>query len=67
MDAPEIPPEADEPEFYTLVEVADRFRVDTRTIRRLIDNGDLPAVRVSERSFRVPSAAVDAFAGQAAA
>lgn len=67
MNAQQIPPKADEPEFRTLAEVADRFRVDTRTVRRLIDSGELPAVRVGDRSFRVPSVAVDAFAGQKAA
>lgn len=65
MDAPEST--VDEPDYLTVTEVADRFRVDNRTIRRLIDRGDLPAVRVGDRSLRVPTAAVDAFAGSKAA
>lgn len=41
-------------------QVADQLAVSTRTVYLWIDEGRLPAVRLSERVTRVPSQAVDA-------
>lgn len=46
------------PKFLTVHEVADNLAVSDKTVRRLIDRGDLPRhklgrqVRISERDFR---------------
>ncbi|WP_332660886.1 helix-turn-helix domain-containing protein [Brevundimonas sp.] len=46
------------PKFLTVQEVADNLAVSDKTVRRLIDRGDLPRhklgrqVRISERDFR---------------
>lgn len=40
------------PQLLTAAEVADRLRVSTMTVYRLIRRGDLPAVRVG-RNYRV--------------
>ena len=47
-----------QPRFLTLQQVADILAVSDKTVRRLIDRGDLPRhkvgrqVRISERDFR---------------
>ena len=46
--------------FLTVQEVAEKLRVSSMTVYRLIKNGDLPAVRVG-RSFRVRDTDVDAY------
>jgi excisionase family DNA binding protein len=43
---------------YTVDEVATIFRVPARTVRRLIRNKDLPAIRLG-RAYRIPKSAVD--------
>ena len=50
-DLPATVPAVDD-QLLTVAEVADRLRVSTMTIYRLIRAGDLPAVRVG-RSYRV--------------
>lgn len=45
---------------YTANEVAERLRVSTMTVYRLIRGGDLPAVRVG-RNYRVRAGDLDAF------
>lgn len=45
--------------YLTPSEVASELRVSTDTVGRLIDRGDLPAIRVSARIYRIP---VPAFA-----
>lgn len=45
------------PRFMTVAEVVDLMRVSKMTVYRLINKGELPALRVG-RSFRVPEAAV---------
>jgi excisionase family DNA binding protein len=44
-------------------EVADRLRVSVRTVRRLIETGDLPAVRLGRKgaAIRVDEAELEAF------
>jgi excisionase family DNA binding protein len=43
--------------YLTPSEVASELRVSTDTVLRLIDRGDLPAIRVSERIYRIPAPA----------
>jgi len=45
-------------EVYTVTEVAAIFRVPSDTVRRLINRGDLPAIRLG-RVYRVPKAVID--------
>ena len=46
-----------EKRYLTPREVASGLRVSTDTVLRLIDRGDLPAIRVSERIYRIPAPA----------
>jgi excisionase family DNA binding protein len=48
-----------EKRYLTTAEVAQELRVSTDTVLRLIDRGELPALRVSDRLYRIP---VPAFA-----
>ena len=41
----------------TVAEVADMMRVSTMTVYRLVQSGELPAIRFG-RSFRIPESAV---------
>lgn len=47
-------------EFFTVQEVADRLRVASRTIYRLLSEGHLEAVRVG-RNWRIPAAALERY------
>lgn len=49
--------------FLTTSEVASELRVSTDTVLRLIQSGSLPALRVSERLYRVPAPAFAQFKG----
>lgn len=51
--------EQPEPAFYTVAEVANLMRVSKMTVYRMVNAGDLPAVRFG-RSYRVPESAVAA-------
>ena len=46
--------------FFTVAEVADLVRVSNMTVYRLIQQGELPAIRVG-RSYRIKAEDVDAF------
>lgn len=47
-----------EPRWYTIKEVAERLRVSHDTVARMIDRGELPAIRVSANLVRVPAPAL---------
>lgn len=49
-----------EDKVYTVNEVATIFRITPSVVRRLIKQGDLPAVRLG-RIYRVPKAVVDQY------
>lgn len=46
--------------YLTVAEVAETMRLSRMTVYRLVQRGDLPAVRVG-RSYRVPADALDAY------
>ena len=47
--------------YYTIKEAADRLRVSHDTISRLISGGALPAIRVSQRLYRIPTPALERY------
>ena len=51
------PPE--HPEFWTVAEVAERLRVDPRTVRRLVEAGELSAVQFGPKSLRIVDRSID--------
>jgi len=48
--------------WYSIKEAAQVLDVSHDTVSRLIERGDLPAVRVSERIVRIPVPALDVYA-----
>lgn len=62
-DAASAPPAVDtDRELLTAREAARRLAVSERTVRRLADRGDLPRVRVGQRSVRYRRDDVDEYA-----
>jgi excisionase family DNA binding protein len=54
--------------WYSIKEAAEALDVSHDTVSRLIERGELPALRVSERVVRIPAPAFDFYAaGRAAA
>jgi len=47
--------------YLTPAEAADELRVSTDTVLRLIESGELPALRVSARVIRIPRPAFEVF------
>ena len=47
--------------FQTVAEVAAILRLSKMTVYRLVHSGDLDAIRISRRSFRVPEQAVSQY------
>jgi len=47
-------------ELFTVEEVAERLKLSQKTIRRLIERGDLPAIRF-DRVIRIKQADLEAF------
>ncbi len=45
---------------YTIEEVATLLRVKRRTVRKIMDDGDLPAIRVRNQ-YRIPQSALEAY------
>lgn len=50
-----------EPRFYTIAEACDVLKVSENTLRKLIDEGQIPTIRVGERLVRIPARAIDEF------
>jgi len=42
-----------EPQFFTMAEVAELYRVDIRIVRKLITEGRLPAYHVGDKIIRI--------------
>ena len=55
-----MPEQGESVRFRTVGEVAALLRVSNMTVYRLINSGELPAVRIG-RSFRLPAADVDQY------
>lgn len=53
--------------FFTPAEAAQQLGVSSTTVMKLIHGGRLPAVRVSERIYRIPIPAFERFASGEAA
>ena len=49
--------------WYSITEAAELLGVSHDTVSRLIDRGELPAIRVSKRLVRIPIPAFDVYAG----
>jgi excisionase family DNA binding protein len=48
--------------WYSIKEAAERLGVSHYTVSRLIERGELPAIRVSKRIVRIPVPAFDVYA-----
>lgn len=46
--------------YVSISEAADRLSVSTKTVRRYIARGQLPAVRIAGHLIRIPTDALDA-------
>jgi len=51
--------------FYTPAEVAELLEISSATVLRLIHDGKLPAVRVSDRIYRIPIPAFERYVSRA--
>ncbi len=47
--------------FYSPAEVAAELGISTTTVLRLIHDGRLPAIQVSERIYRIPAASYEKY------
>jgi excisionase family DNA binding protein len=47
--------------YFTIKEAAERLSVSHDTVSRLIERGALPALRVSERLYRIPAPALERY------
>lgn len=48
--------------WYSIKEAAEQLGVSHDTVSRLVERGDLPAIRVSKRIVRIPVPAFDVYA-----
>lgn len=48
-------------QYVTIRQTAERLNVCSKTVRRLISTGELPAIRFGHRTVRIPVDAVSAF------
>jgi excisionase family DNA binding protein len=48
--------------WYSIKEAADQLGVSHDTVSRLVDRGELPAIRVSSRIVRIPVPAFEVYA-----
>jgi excisionase family DNA binding protein len=51
-----------EQRWYSIKEAAERLGVSHDTVSRLVDRGELPAIRVSKRIVRIPAPAFEVYA-----
>lgn len=51
-----------EQRWYSIKEAAERLGVSHDTVSRLVDRGELPAIRVSKRIVRIPVPAFEFYA-----
>lgn len=47
--------------YFTIKEAAERLGISHDTVSRLIERGELPAIRVSERLYRIPTPALERY------
>ena len=47
--------------YFTIKETAERLAISHDTVSRLIERGELPAIRVSERLYRIPAPALERY------
>ena len=45
--------------YYTVRQVAEHYAVTTQTVRSLIKNGEIPAIKI-KRDYRIPVEAIEA-------
>lgn len=64
MDTISEPLRTSLPEFLTATEVATVLRVDPRTIYRLMEEGEIPSVRIGQRCIRVDTVDLINYLGQ---
>jgi len=48
--------------WYSIKEAAERLGVSHDTVSRLVERGELPAIRISKRIVRIPVPAFDSYA-----
>jgi excisionase family DNA binding protein len=48
-------PSAGQTTYVTVREVAEELRISSQTVYRLIDSGELPALRLGHRTYRIPA------------
>ena len=48
-------------QFYSPAEVAHELGISSTTVLRLIHDGQLPALRISERIYRIPAASFERY------
>lgn len=47
--------------YFTIKEAAERLEISHDTVSRLIERGELPAIRISERLYRIPTPALERY------
>lgn len=47
--------------YFTIKEAAERLEISHDTVSRLIERGELPAIRVSQRLYRIPAPALERY------
>lgn len=50
-----------EDKMYTVQEVAQQLRVSERTVRKWVEDGDLPAFHIGKRGYRIRESDLIAF------
>ncbi|MGK0721937.1 helix-turn-helix domain-containing protein [Leucobacter sp. W1478] len=59
VTAPCIGPSEEAPGYISISEAARRINLCTKTVRRMISRGELPARRFGKRIIRIPADALD--------